>query len=92
MPANNTRDVAKAIARLRDDIRDLQEGNRPDEELAITRTATETATISDSTDIQPPNGDQRYLHYTTAEGAEILREQFPDRGVATEIGLAECGP
>ena len=93
MPTNDQRDIARVIKRLRDDLRRLQEGNDPDEELAVTRDETETAAVDDPlTAVESPTGDLRYLKYTTDDGAERLKEQVSSQDVATDIGLAECGP
>jgi len=93
MPTNDQRDIARVIKRLRDDLRRLQEGNQPDEELAVTREETETTAVDDTlTAVESPTGDLRYLKYTTDDGAELLKEQVSGKDVATDIGLAECGP
>jgi hypothetical protein len=58
-----TENIARAIARLRDQIRDQQETNQPPERLTVSESTTETVTATDATSTTVKTGSDRYLTY-----------------------------
>ncbi len=94
----DTRELAQAIRRIRDNVRNIQESNSEDGQVAVTEDATESAVVGE-TDLalRVFVGQAGFLHYTeNQETATQLKEVFGEQqdsdGPAVTIGLGVCGP
>lgn len=94
----DTRELAQTIRRIRDSLRNIQESNSEDGQVAITEEAAESAVIGETDlSVKVLIGQGTYLHYTeNQETSAALKDKFGElqegNGPAVTIGLGVCGP
>lgn len=63
MPSDPTRDVARAIGRLRDRLEESLQRNNPDGQLTVPESVDEEMSMDDSVTTAEQSGSDRYATY-----------------------------